>query len=231
MVVVLHSGLGNAQRIEARQSEDGLNMDEIAEQRGFIVAYLNGTPVTRFFGVDKLGRNAGGGCCGQPAQNNVDDVHYIRSPIEYLGGQFGIDRNKIYGMGHSNGAMMNQRLMCETGIYAAIVAISGPLNLDTPNCAAASGKRILAIHGAQDENVPLAGGRGTKRISRAVCNSEERSRVVFTSAGAAYTLQVVEGADHTLDNIEDAIEKAEGLSIPEKAALFFGLVKPSRLPN
>jgi poly(3-hydroxybutyrate) depolymerase len=65
LVVVLHGGLGNAQRIESGQSETGLNMDAIAEKAGFIVAYLNGTPVTRRFGADKLGWNAGGGCCGQ----------------------------------------------------------------------------------------------------------------------------------------------------------------------
>ena len=64
LVVVLHGGLGNAQRIESRQSETGLNIDAAAARNGFVVAYLNGTPVTRRMGGDKLGWNAGGGCCG-----------------------------------------------------------------------------------------------------------------------------------------------------------------------
>ena len=51
-------------------------MDEVAKKSGFVVAYLNGTPVTRMLGADKLGWNAGGGCCGVPAENNVDDVGY-----------------------------------------------------------------------------------------------------------------------------------------------------------
>jgi len=227
LVVVLHGGLGNARRIESRQSESGLNMDAVAEKAGFIVAYLNGTPVTLRFGVDLLGWNAGGGCCGQPAEKNIDDVHYIKSAVEHLSAQYGIDQSRIYGMGHSNGAMMTQRVMCETGIYAAAIPISGPLNLENPNCTAARGKRILAIHGAEDANVPIAGGRGTKGMSGAVYNSQERTRLSFAKSGASYDLLVVKGADHRLDHIEDAIQQSEGVSIAEKAALFFGLLNRS----
>jgi len=231
MVVVLHGGLGNAQRIESKRSEIALNMDEIAEKNGFIVAYLNGTPVTRFMGDDKLGWNAGGGCCGLSAENDVDDVRYITGAIDHLVAQFGIDRNKIYGLGHSNGAMMTQRVMCETGVYAAEVSIAGPLNLQSGTCSAAKGKRILAIHGADDENVPVAGGRGTKGMSKAVYNSEARSRDQFTNAGATYTLDVVKGADHPLADIDAAVQRAEGVSLQEKTARFFGLLGAGPLTN
>jgi poly(3-hydroxybutyrate) depolymerase len=224
LVVVLHGGLGNAQRIESGQSESGLNMDAVAEKAGFIVAYLNGTPVTRRFGPDKLGWNAGGGCCGQPAENNVDDVSYIRSVVAHLAARYGIDQRRIYGIGHSNGGMMTQRVMCETGLYAAAVSVSGPLNLESANCGAARGKRILAIHGADDANVPIAGGRGTQGISQAVYNSEVRTRQSFLSSGASYELLVVKGADHRLDHIEQAIQQADGQSIAEKAAKFFKLL-------
>jgi polyhydroxybutyrate depolymerase len=223
LVVVLHGGLGNADRIEARQSESGLYMDTVAEKDEFLVVYLNGTQVTRRFGADKLGWNAGGGCCGLSAENNVDDVRYITGAIDYLVDKYGIDRRRIFGMGHSNGAMMTQRMMCETGIYAAEVAISGPLNVDTDSCSAARGKRILAIHGAADENVPIAGGQGQKGLSRAVYKSEDRTQKTFTSSGASYQLQIVSGADHRLDDIEAAIQKSEGQTIAEKAAKFFGL--------
>jgi polyhydroxybutyrate depolymerase len=221
LVVVLHGGLGNARRIESKQSESGLNMDAVAEKAGFIVAYLNGTPVTRRFAADMLGWNAGGGCCGQPAENNVDDVRYIRSVVAHLAAQYGIDQNRVYGIGHSNGGMMTQRVMCQTGLYAAAVSISGPLNLENANCSAARGKRMLAIHGEVDANVPIGGGRGTQGISRAVYNSEERTRQSFVGAGASYDLLVVKGADHRLDAIEEAIQRAEGQSIAEKAAKFF----------
>ena len=227
LVVVLHGGLGNAQRIESQQSESGLNMDVVADQYGFVVAYLNGTPVTRRLGADMLGWNAGGGCCGLSAENNVDDVDYIQKAVGYLAGKYGIDHSRVYGIGHSNGAMMTQRLLCETTLYAAGVAISGPLNLDIESCPGARGKHVLALHGANDDNVPIAGGRGTKGLSNAVYNSEDRSRRVFERSGANYTLQVVQGADHKLDDINAAIRNIEGQTVAQKAARFFGLATSS----
>lgn len=131
LVVVLHGGMGNAGRIENQQSESGLELDAVAAKNGFIVAYLNGTPVTRFLGSGRLGWNAGGGCCGQSARNNVDDVGYITGAVGYLADKYGIDRRRVFGAGHSNGAMMTARLMCETNLYAAAVTFSGPLNVTT----------------------------------------------------------------------------------------------------
>ena len=226
LVIVLHGGLGNAQRIESKQAENGLNMDALAERNGFIVAYLNGTPVTRRLGDRFLGWNAGG-CCGESASNKIDDVGYITGAVAYLAEKYGIDRSRVYGTGHSNGAMMTQRLMCETDLYAAAVAMSGPLDIDTANCSAAKGKRILAIHGADDRNVPIQGGVGAKGLSGADFKSEDYAREVFARSGAAYTLDVVQGADHALLNIDAVVLKTEGQSIAEKSARFFGLLKDS----
>ena len=222
LVIVLHGGLGNAQRIESKQAENGLNLDAAAQKNGFIVAYLNGTPVTRL-SANMLGWNAGGGCCGLSAANNVDDVGYIEKTANYLAEKYAVDRHHIYGMGHSNGAMMVQRMACETNLFAAIMAIAGPLNLHVQSCSAAHGQRILAIHGADDQNVPLGGGRGSKGISQVNYNSEELSKQTFIHSGASYELQVVPAADHYLQHLDSAIERAEGHTIAEKATRFFGI--------
>lgn len=226
LVVVLHGGLGNAKRIATRQSESGLNMDAVAEKNGFLVAYLNGTPVTRNLGNRFLGWNAGGGCCGQSAANQVDDVAYIGGAVDDLAKHYGIDRARVFGTGHSNGAMMTQRLVCETKLYAAAVVISSPLNLEASLCTAASGRRILALHGADDQNVLVAGGVGPKGLSGLAFRSEDYSQQVFTRSGATYTLQVVLGTGHALANLDAMISKTEGLTIAEKSARFFNLVKP-----
>jgi polyhydroxybutyrate depolymerase len=223
LVVVLHGGLGNAQHIESQGAEHALNLDALAEKDGFIVAYLNGTPATRFFGADKLAWNAGGGCCGQAAANNVDDVRYISDAVRALIERYHVDAHRIYGMGHSNGAMMTQRLICETTLYQAAVVISGPLNLDTATCPAARGKRILAIHGADDENVPVAGGRGTQGFSSTVFRSVASSRDTFVRSGATYDVHLVAGVGHRLDDIDAAIQQTEGRTIGELAIDFFGL--------
>ena len=179
LVIVLHGGLGNAQRIETAQSESGLNM--------------------------------------------VTLVGYVKGAIGYVIGKYAIDRSRIFGIGHSNGAMMIQRLMCERNLMAAAVPVSGPLNLDTKSCPAARGKRVLAIHGADDMNVPMGGGRGTVGFSHAVYNAEESTRRVFIDSGASYDLVVVDKADHKLEHIDAALRQTERQTAAEKAVKFFGI--------
>jgi len=225
LVIVLHGGLGNASRIEGGASEKGLKMDEVAAKNGFMVAYLNGTPVTKMFGADKLGWNAGGGCCGVPAEKNVDDVGYITGAVNYLVDKYGVDPKRVYGMGHSNGAMMTMRLMCETSLYGGAVSVSGPLNVSVQNCPGSRGKHILSIHGADDQNVPIAGGQGSKGLSKVAFKSEKYTEQIFAASGADFHLQIIQRADHKLDNINDRIEQTEGISLAQKAARFFGLAK------
>ncbi len=227
LVVVLHGGLGNAARIENRGAEAGLNMDAVAASHGFMVAYLNGTPATRALGGNFLAWNAGGGCCGQPAVTAVDDLGYIESVAAELVARFHLDPGRLFVMGHSNGAIMSQLLICKSNTFRAAVAISGPLNLASGACqgasAGAASKRILAIHGSADENVPVAGGRGTKGISGVAFQSEVHSEQLQEAAGTSYQLQLLPGVDHNLEHISAAVESTEQQSVAEKAALFFGL--------
>lgn len=223
LVVVLHGGMGSAEHVEDRRAEHALSMDAMGEKNGFLVVYLNGTRVARLLGSQREGWNAGGGCCGLPAKRNVDDVGYITHAVARLVDEYGVDPRRVFGMGHSNGAMMTQRLMCETDLYAAAVVISGPLNLDTESCPAARGKRILALHGVDDRNVPVAGGDGTKGWSRATYQSESHTQQVFTNSGATYDLRLLKDADHELEHINSVFQRTEGISIPEEATRFFGL--------
>lgn len=218
MVVVLHGGMGNANHI---YTTFGAEMNKAADEGGFVVAYLNGSQASRL--GEKFHAWNAGGCCGQPSEKGVDDVAYITGAVKYLAGKYGIDSQKIYGMGHSNGAMMTQRLMCETDIYQAAIPISGPLALDTQTCPAAKGKRILSIHGTVDENVPINGGYGTKGLTKFKFISEEESQKIFTASGANYKIDAVEGADHSPITIMDKIQAREGRSFGQYAALFLGL--------
>ena len=228
LVIVLHGGLGNADRIYTGGAEKGLNLDALADKDGFIVAYLNGTAVTRRMGAQFKGWNAGGGCCGAPAADKVDDVGYIAGAVGFLSGRYGIDRRHVFAIGHSNGAMMAQRIACETGVFAAIVAVSGPLNLDVASCPKGQGRRVLAIHGADDANVPIQGGVGRNGLSKVAFRSEASSGRAWAASGAAYTLDVVAGADHFLDHLDAALARAEGVGIGPKAVAFFGLETPRR---
>jgi polyhydroxybutyrate depolymerase len=224
LVVVLHGGLGNAQRIANAQSERFLSMHALADEGGFVVAYLNGTPVARMLGNDKLGWNAGS-CCGQPVEKNVDDVGYVQAAVAEIADRYGVDRGRIFGMGHSNGAMLTQRLMCETNLYAAAVPISGALENGATSCPAARGKRIMAIHGSEDQNVPIEGGLGPKGVSRVAFNSEAATAKVWQDSGAVYDLQIIPGAARGVDSINAQIVKTQGQSLAQKIARFFGLLR------
>ena len=117
LVVVLHGGLGNADRIYSGGAEKGLNLDSLADKDGFIVVYLNGTAVTKMMGPQFKGWNAGGGCCGVPSTTNVDDVGYITRAVGYLADHYGVDRGRVFAICHSNGAIMAQRMACETDVF------------------------------------------------------------------------------------------------------------------
>ena len=223
LVVVLHGGLGNAQRIAAKQSESALNMNDLADTAGFVVAYLNGTPVTKHLGSDKLGWNAGK-CCGQAAGKNIDDVAYLSATVKAIAVKYGIERNRIYGAGHSNGAMMMQRMMCETSLFAAAVPISGTLENDATDCPLARGKRLMAIHGEDDQNVPITGGKGSKAISGTDYASEAATAEVWRRSGATYELRIIKQANHSTENINMRLVETESTTLVQKIALFFGLM-------
>ena len=213
LLVVLHGGMGNSAGVRRN-----LEMDGMADKYGFVIAYLNGTP-SRISGQMRVW-NAGA-CCGLAQRQNVDDAGYITAAVHMIEQKYGIAPNRVYGLGHSNGAMMTQRMMCETGLYQAAVAISGPLELDTTTCPAARGKRILAIHGTDDENVPIAGGRG-KGIARVDFRSEDQSKQIFEQSGATYRLWAVAGATHKPESIRAAIARSGG-SLSEDIVRFLGL--------
>ncbi|RFO98237.1 hypothetical protein DIC66_05880 [Rhodoferax lacus] len=225
LVVVLHGGLGNAQRIADQQSESALNLNAQAEANGFIVAYLNGTPVARLLGAQRQGWNAGN-CCGLPAQKQVNDVAYIQAAVQGIAKKYGVEDKRIFGVGHSNGAMMTQRMVCETSLYAAAVSISGTLENGASQCPAAHGKHILALHGADDQNVPIAGGRGSKGLSRTAYASQAATAQVWQASGAVYELQVIAAADHAVDAIDAQLTQTTGQSLSHTVARYLGLVAP-----
>ncbi len=218
MVVVLHGGMGNANHIH---NVSGMN--EAADEGGFIVVYLNGSKASKRLGDEYHAWNAGGGCCGQPFQTNVDDIGYITRAIDYLAVKYNVDKKQVFGMGHSNGAMMTSLLMCKTYLYQAIIPISGPLNIDAQSCPPAYHKKILAIHGTADENVPIDGGKGTKGITDIDYKSQSYAKGAFEESSATYTIDALPGVDHNLEHIRDYMFKRDGRTLGQSAALFFGL--------
>jgi len=144
LVVMLHGGFGTG-----AQAEKSYHWDEQADLDHFVVAYPDG--------VDRAW-NTGGGCCGRPAANNIDDVAFLTGMIATIQRQIPIDPHRIYATGISNGAIMAYTLACHTTLLAAIGPDSGTQLGDCPSPTPLS---VIHIHGTADQNIPYNGGTGS----------------------------------------------------------------------
>lgn len=144
LVVVLHGGFGSAE-----QAERSYGWDQLADTAKFIAVYPDG--IKRAWNVD------GGGCCGKPARENVDDVAFISAVVTDVAKHVGIDASRVYATGMSNGAIMSYTLACDTSLFAAIGPVAGT-QLDP--CRTPHPVSVMAIHGTADPNIPYGGGPG-----------------------------------------------------------------------
>lgn len=155
LILVFHGGLGNAERMPPLTG-----MNELAEEKGFIVVYPNGT------GRDPEGNrftwNAGA-CCGIAQRRNVDDVGFTRAIIDQVSRQFRIDASRVYATGISNGAMMAYRLACDlSDQISAIAPVAGAMMIE--RCNPDRPIPVIHFHGLADQNAPFEGGFGARSI-------------------------------------------------------------------
>ena len=78
----------------------------MADSSKFVVAYPDG--VNRAWNVN------GGGCCGRPAREGIDDVGFITAAVADIATNVSIDASRVYATGMSNGGMMSYTLACDT---------------------------------------------------------------------------------------------------------------------
>jgi polyhydroxybutyrate depolymerase len=143
LVVMLHGGYGNADNAESDYGWDGQ-----ADTDHFVMAYPDGL---------NHAWNVGGGCCGTPGRDQVDDVAFITHMVTTIGRELAIDPARIYATGISNGGLMAYRLACDTDVFAAIGPDSATLMGTCPSPAPVS---VIHIHGLSDDRIPFTGGPG-----------------------------------------------------------------------
>lgn len=147
-----HGGFGTAEQFE-RSS----HFSTLADERGFIVVYGQGTA----WGLVKAPVWNAGDCCGQAVESDrdIDDVGYVRSVIADIQNRYSVDTSRIYMAGMSNGGMMVNRLACEASdLFSGGAAVSGTIVFSP--CNPDKSIPMLLMHGTADENVPYDGGVG-----------------------------------------------------------------------
>ena len=143
LVVFLHGGFGSGE-----QAEPYYGWDAEAQAHGFLVAYPDGYVKAW---------NVGGGCCGRPAQKDVDDVAFITAMVAQIERAVPVDPRRVYATGISNGGMMAYHLACTTSLFAAIGPDSAT---ELGGCPEPRRLSVIHVHGTADHNIPYAGGPG-----------------------------------------------------------------------
>jgi polyhydroxybutyrate depolymerase len=145
LVLVFHGGTetgADAARISG--------FDRQADRAGFVVAYPNG--------VGK--RWSDGRGTTAPDKQGVDDVAFVRALVRDVGKSVSIDPGRVFAAGMSNGAFLAHRLGCEmSDVLAAIGPVIGSMPSSLAGrCHPQRPIAVLAIQGAADPLVPIAGG-------------------------------------------------------------------------
>lgn len=126
----------------------------LAEQRGFLYAYPDGTRDAR--GLRFWNAIPG---LGEAGSSLPDDVAYISAIIDDMGTRFRVDARRVYLVGHSNGAFLAYRYACEHPTrIAAIAGLAGAMLADPATCSPPAGVAVLHIHGDADTGIAYAGG-------------------------------------------------------------------------
>jgi polyhydroxybutyrate depolymerase len=144
VVVMLHGGFGSA-----RQAETSYGWDKQADSGHFLVIYPDG--------LDRAWNTEGGGCCGQPYTQHIDDVGFISAAVKRVEGQLPVDARRIYATGISNGGIMDYTLACQSSIFAAIGPDSAT---ELAPCPSPTRLSVIHIHGTADTRIPYDGSPG-----------------------------------------------------------------------
>ncbi|MGH8444843.1 MAG: alpha/beta hydrolase family esterase [Solimonas sp.] len=140
----------------------------------FVLHGTGGTPEAQF-NLTIIGANvvangfwailpeaADGGWNDDPGYSNGnDDVGFNAKIIDIATGYLGLDADRLYFSGLSDGAFMVERLGCElSDRVAAVALIAGTISTGLSQaCAPATPRSIILVNGTADPIVPYNGGR------------------------------------------------------------------------
>jgi len=136
---------------------------EIADQNGYILAVPIGIALQGPFFTGATSWVATSACCFfdsivLPSAIVPDDVAFMTQIIEDQIGQNNIDPNRVFFMGHSNGAFLSHRMACEVSEkVTAIVTIGGVQRRDLDQCQPENNVSALHVHGTSDQTISYLG--------------------------------------------------------------------------
>lgn len=154
LVIVLHGAGESAGEIRI---ETGYAFERMADHQGFAVVYPNG--------FEGWWNACVASDDSEANRRDIDDVGFLAALADKLEDEAGIDPDRVFATGLSNGGDMAIRLALEAPWrYRAVAPVAA--NLPVPEnfkCKAASqaATSMLLIHGTADKLVPYEGGEGS----------------------------------------------------------------------
>jgi polyhydroxybutyrate depolymerase len=130
LVLNLHGATQNAELEEITS-----DMDPNADMNGYLVAYPDGTRISKVLTPDPIAKNAqygwnAGMCCGLPVTKKINDVGFLLKVISAIASKTPVDLRRVYMTGISNGGMMAYAMAAEASDHvAAISSISGQVEI------------------------------------------------------------------------------------------------------
>jgi polyhydroxybutyrate depolymerase len=152
LILAMH---GSGENGTAMRIETGYAFERLADERGFAVVYPNGQ--NGHWNTCQIDKDA--------EQPGIDDVRFLTALADKFIGEIGTDRNRVFGVGLSEGGYMTIRLAIEAPLRFRAVA-SVEANLPAPEnfqCKPVTqgGASVILIHGTRDRLVPFEGGEGS----------------------------------------------------------------------
>ncbi len=166
LLLALHGSPSTPQAMRALSG-----FDELADRRGFIVAYPS---YVLGFGQWAVG-------CGEGCDLELDrDKNFMKALIDELYDRLGIDRSRVYLTGFSNGGLATYHLACELSDRIAAAAPVGALMIEPQwqSCSLIPPVPFLMIHGTQDGQFPWDGAAGVSTTRMSADATVERLAVL-----------------------------------------------------
>jgi polyhydroxybutyrate depolymerase len=152
LVLAMH---GSGENGTAMRIETGYAFERLADERGFAVVYPNGQ--NGHWNTCEIDRDA--------QQPGPDDVRFLTALADKFIGEIGTDRNRVFGVGLSEGGYMAIRLALEApSRFRAVAPVAA--NLSAPEnfqCKPVKqgGASVILIHGTKDRLIPFDGAEGS----------------------------------------------------------------------
>jgi len=195
LVFSLHGGGGN---MDYQADDKFYGQIAQSDKSGYVVVFPNGYSRLP---SGKLATWNAGHCCGAARDRNIDDVGFIREIVKRLSAQPGIDAQRVFANGMSNGGLMAYRLACEMPeVFKAIAAVAGTDN--TKACTPSQPVSVLHIHAKDDERVLFNGGNGrnmSDKVTAFVAVPDSVAKWVRLNGCSATPKRVLEVAGASCD--------------------------------